>query len=1738
MMNSKKILIMAVSVLLILIFVPSALAVHDNGLFELDVVNGMGEANTVNDPSVAGDDWDDVYNGTSSAFATAFIEDSFANGEVVGFESRTPEISFFTGGGSKDTEFLQDPGPGGASGGPWLYDTFNDQVPDKNDIVNAFAAAYDELGTGNTIFYFGLDTYAVQGANNVGFWFFRQPVGLNPIDPGPDGIIGTSDDVTPGTFSGDHSDGDIFVAAEFTQGGSVGTVQVYRWDSTIGPGNKPLGPQLVLSAADCATAPPNDDVCGVINMTPGEDPPWDYIDKDGDSTYKSSAFVEFGLDVTALLGQDIGCFSSFLAETRSSQSLTAQLKDFALGAFPVCGIEVIKDGDTLSKVTDPVDYTITIENTGRATLYKQSIVDTVFGDLTDGTNSLITASNCGANLAPGATCTISLTRIVQAGDPDPLPNTVTVTYTEFADPASLAFTDSDDHSVNLFQPAIALSKTGDALSKVGDDVSYTITLSNNSSADTPDLVCTISDPIIGFSKDVTLASGGSDVSTVSWTIPEGASDPYDNTASVTCSPLGFPNVLEASASHSTNLFQPAIDVRKTGDELSKVGDPVDYTITLSNNSSTDTPALECTATDSLLGQVFNGVLPAGDTVINLSRDVQAGDPDPLVNTVTLTCSPLGFPNVLTASASHSTNLFQPAIALEKTGDELSKVGDPVDYTITLSNNSSTDTPALECTATDSLLGQVFNGVLPTGDTVINLSRDVQAGDPDPLVNTVTLTCSPLGFPNVLTASASHSTNLFQPAIDVTKTGDELSKVGDPVNYTITLSNNSSTDTPALECTATDSLLGQVFNGVLPAGDTVINLSRDVQAGDPDPLVNTVTLTCSPLGFSNVLEASDSHSTNLFQPAIALEKTGDALSKIGDPVNYAITLTNNSSPDSPALACTITDATVGVNEQVTLASGANHVVNVNGFVIPAGASDPYDNTASVTCSPDGFPNVLTASASHSTNLFQPGIDVTKTGDELSKVGDPVNYTITLNNTSSADSPNLVNGSIVDSLLGNLLDPANPFVTNSTCTATLPTGGSCTIQASRTVAAGDADPLPNTVTVHYNPEGFPNDITDSDSHSVELFQPAIDVRKTGDELSKVGDPVDYTITLSNNSSTDTPALECTATDSLLGQVFNGVLPAGDTVINLSRDVQAGDPDPLVNTVTLTCSPLGFSNVLEASDSHSTNLFQPAITLDKTGDEYSKNWGGQADEITYNVTIENTSSNDTPNLSLVSFNDTLVPGATPSAECDDLLPGESCSFSYTYTPTEAEGQDDILSNTATAVYSPDGFPNQIPGSDSHDVTLIHPSFTVAKSCTNEPVPLDGPATWDVLISNTGDVELIITADDGIGEFTLAAGASQTFQVSQSGDFRGQANVSNTVNASWRLPASFGLSNTDSASDSDDCVVAGEAKITKLTQGLPNEAPNPATQDWRFTLQDCGVDGCQKDDPVIGDITSPPSMVTFDADLVPVQWESNQTYRLCEVLIPAAWTNTWMGDADDDGTPETAIPFVAAVSDDPVTIPPGWSRVYDPQFAPPPAIWSNDERCLNFAVDAGATEVFEINNEFPGGEPRTIGYWKNWNSCTGGNQVQTAIKNGGPTPPERLGSGNALLDDVLQPPGITIGDLTMSADADVFNCDQGTQDAVNILDKRAIDGNNKKKANDAAYGLAAQLLAAIANDTAGAGVCSAAGQAIIDAQILLEDIDFDGTGDYYKGNVNEINGHTKEEANTLAGILDSYNNGTLCSP
>jgi len=230
--------------------------------------------------------------------------------------------------------------------------------------------------------------------------------------------------------------------------------------------------------------------------------------------------------------------------------------------------------------------------------------------------------------------------------------------------------------------------------------------------------------------------------------------------------------------------------------------------------------------------------------------------------------------------------------------------------------------------------------------------------------------------------------------------------------------------------------------------------------------------------------------------------------------------------------------------------------------------------------------------------------------------------------------------------------------------------------------------------------------------------------------------------------------------------------------------------------------------------------------------------------------------------------------------------------------------------------------------------------------------------------------------------------------------------------------------------------------------------------------------------------------------------TYQLCETGMMAAWMNNLDGFTPLGATPEGG---------------------------------DNSTECVDFTLDAGETETFNVDNTPPPeGDARTIGFWKNWTSCDGsGNQ-------------------DPVLDETLMD-----GIFLWGMDPDGFLVDS-CEEAVDLLDKREIaselvvaDGD--KLANDAAYGMAAQLLAALLNIKATAGTCPDLFTAVNEAQALLERIGFDGQGAYLTPNPNQSDllnqpdpdGGTftrsklrdlRQMAETLAGILDAYNNNELC--
>ena len=325
--------------------------VKDNTIFELD-----GDAFT--NLGLGGHDWNQVY-----ADATATPPTNTSGASAIAFDPdlvNTTSDNIFQGGGSKDTQGIQS--------GAWLYTAGKPQG--KDDLAHSYAAAYT-LANGNLGIYVGADRYDNSGDSTIAFWFFQSAVGLTQTKS-QGGL----------KFSGVHTTGDLLLISDFTVGGSTSTIHAYEW----------VGDDATGSLVDKGVLPAGSGFA-IVNGT-NKPSPWLFTDKSntgGGNVFAPGEFFEGGVDLIAIFGgaANVPCFSTFMAETRSSQSTTATLSDFTPPhSFPLCGVSISKacsGAGTLNAGQNTIHYTFAssatkntvTQNTGIGALSHVTIVDTV-----------------------------------------------------------------------------------------------------------------------------------------------------------------------------------------------------------------------------------------------------------------------------------------------------------------------------------------------------------------------------------------------------------------------------------------------------------------------------------------------------------------------------------------------------------------------------------------------------------------------------------------------------------------------------------------------------------------------------------------------------------------------------------------------------------------------------------------------------------------------------------------------------------------------------------------------------------------------------------------------------------------------------------------------------------------------------------------------------------------------------------------------------------------------------------------------------------------------------------------------------------------------------------------------------------------------------------------------------------------------------------------------------------------
>ncbi len=377
--------VIALAVLTVAVGTMSAGAVHNNGLLELDgniaLDGGCGydipppgpggngcPDNAINPSNQATFDWENVCERRPSgliqkkASPPAGVEEAVCSLDFV--PGSTADLTYHTG---SDKDFQE---MGGGGNDRWHCQT-SANATSKADILNAYfiVATVTEADGLHQIVYIGSERDSEHGAVFNGFWLIQSGISV----PGATTTAGQLD-CTPGApldFSGQHACGDVLVLFNYESDGRIGRVAAYQWqpgligcDGQVGTADDCPNPAsaethdplcLIVDVAngDCRIVVANDNLCGRVNGAadcaptthkpqPCSGPgtfaaPWE--PKDGSppsAILESPSFSEAGIDLTGL-GIEIPCIDTFIAETRSSPSVAASLKDFTLTHGPAHG---------------------------------------------------------------------------------------------------------------------------------------------------------------------------------------------------------------------------------------------------------------------------------------------------------------------------------------------------------------------------------------------------------------------------------------------------------------------------------------------------------------------------------------------------------------------------------------------------------------------------------------------------------------------------------------------------------------------------------------------------------------------------------------------------------------------------------------------------------------------------------------------------------------------------------------------------------------------------------------------------------------------------------------------------------------------------------------------------------------------------------------------------------------------------------------------------------------------------------------------------------------------------------------------------------------------------------------------------------------------------------------------------------------------------------------------------------
>ena len=673
--------------------------------------------------------------------------------------------------------------------------------------------------------------------------------------------------------------------------------------------------------------------------------------------------------------------------------------------------------------------------------------------------------------------------------------------------------------------------------------------------------------------------------------------------------------------------------------------------------------------------------------------------------------------------------------------------------------------------------------------------------------------------------------------------------------------------------------------------TILNITATVD-GTPTTVSNFANITTASQPDPDTSNDSASATFSIGGADLDLTKSvvGDTTPAVGEAVQYLLTVTNNgdntatgieitdhipaflSYSGSTTSAGTYSDAT-GIWTIASLSNGSSATLNIFANVT-GGSGQTITNFANISSADQADPD--SANNSDSAAVYVGGTDISISKTKSSPAGDPnegdtVIYTITASNSNDATATNVRVQDVLPSGITyvSYSSTQGAFINASSTwyTGSLAPSASAVLTLRATVNAGTSgDTITNTASKSFMDQLDTNTANDSAGVSFLVQAADISINKIVDDPSaNSGEPIQYTITATNNGPSNATNVE--VTDQLpAGIIFSGysTSPAGSTYNNISGLWHAGSIDngssavltifanvttgltastTFYNTAVVTGADQSDPNIMNNSDLATVVALATDIEVFKTVDNQSP---GEGNTINYRVSVVN---NGPTNVTNLIINDAIPAGVTYSSDAPSqgeykttgktadqwyvgtVLTNMSAYITFTATvDTGTSGQ--TITNTATILSADQGDYDISNNSANISIVVGSTDLSVSKFANLSTATLGDTLTYTVTVSNIGTN----SASGILIEDLLPSGMTYSSYSSTQGSFN---NVSGLWNAGTVAGSASATLTLNATVDNTSCgwTLTNTASLYAVDVSDPNSSNNSASASTAIKCADLQV-------------------------------------------------------------------------------------------------------------------------------------------------------------------------------------------------------------------------------------------------------------------------------------------------------------